>query len=82
MAKHPESSHAFEPKTRIIITKEQAKGISVGQGVNLSISGNVNGISQSFDDKDRFDLEIKGTKVSGIKSNSADKAVKDMSRKR
>ncbi len=83
MSKHPvESNHVFEPKTRVIITKEQAKGVSVGQGINISISGDVTGISESFDDKSKFDLEIKGTQVSGIKSNPADKAVKEMSKKR
>ena len=83
MPKHPESSHnIFEPKTRVILTQDQAKGISVGQGVNISLSGKVSGISEDFEDKSKFNLEIKGTKVSGIKGNSADKAAKEMSRKR
>ncbi len=81
MADHKES-HVFEPKTRVIITKEQAQGISVGQDVKITIGGSVSGISETFEDKNKFDLEIKKTQVSGIKSNLADKAVKEMSKKR
>jgi len=67
----------MEPKTCIPVTKEQAKQVSIGDRVEISVEGEVSGVHERYDGGG-YDLELKTPNVSGIKGNQADKAYKEM----
>lgn len=55
------------PPTCVRVTKEQAQGFTIGQKVNILVSGEVQAIRKRYGDpkeKNNYDLEIKDAKVS------------------
>ena len=78
--------------TRIMLNKEQASELSIGDKISITVSGVVTGISERMYDQPTadgekkpkkekekyFDLELKKTTISGIEGNSADKEYKKM----
>jgi hypothetical protein len=69
-----------KPRTTVTISKDQASSINVGQTVSLKVSGMVKGVREAYGDyrPKMYEVEIEDTKVSGIESNQADKALADL----
>jgi len=75
--------------TRLVITKEQASNVSIGDKVSVTVNGVVTGISENMsyamtpmdvnkkEEKKKepkyFDLELKKTEISGLGGNKAEK---------
>lgn len=59
------------------ISKDQAKQLSVGDKVEITVSGEVTGVQKMFDGNE-YDLHLENYTLSGLKGNSADKALKEM----
>ena len=68
----------FETKSELKFTKDQAGNVSVGDKISVMVSGEVIGIRQTFDDKNKFTVEIKNPQHSNIKTNSADRELKKL----
>jgi hypothetical protein len=70
----------YEPPTCIRVTKDLASQFKVGQSVSLTVSGEVKGVSESYGDDGKYEVQLKKTKCSGVRSaeNRADKAMKSM----
>lgn len=72
---------AYEPPTRIKVTKAQAGQVSVGDRIQVTIAGEVTGVTQcsSYGDTPKsYELELKKSKVSGLSYNKADRELRKM----
>jgi len=80
MKDHPivESPKMPPPTSRLVVTKDQASKLRVGESVSLTVSGKVQGITQCYDSNGKYEVIIESPKVGGYEDNEADKAVKDM----
>lgn len=66
------------PPISIPISKELAKGLSVGSKIKITIDSEIEGVQKLFDD-DKFRLELKSPAESiKVEMNKADKALKEI----
>lgn len=79
------ASFSEERLTNIKITKDQASKLSVGKDVDFGISGEVVSVGEirypDERDKGKFEVGLKKVSISGLEGNSADKALKKITRK-
>lgn len=68
----------YEPTSSIYLSKEDAAGLSIGENVSLSISGEVIGINKDYGDSKKYRVEIKKAKVTGVDANEADREYRKM----
>jgi len=86
MSTEPKISIPMETKkpdrmSTIQVSKEMAKKFSVGEKIKVTVSGEVKGIRECYDDKNLYDVDIRNPQTDGIESsdnNSADEAMKEM----
>lgn len=62
-----------KPTSRITISKEDAKNMTVGDRVSVKLSGEVKSLNRSYDDKEMYDVEIEDVSVSEIKDEKKKK---------
>lgn len=68
-----DSNDKPKPTSRITISKEDAKNMTVGDRVSVKLSGEVKSLNRSYDDKEMYDVEIEDVSVSEIKDEKKKK---------
>lgn len=69
----------YEPQTTILVTKDQAREVSVGDKVEITVSGQVvSAGEQQYSNRPTFEIRLKNVKVENIDGNGADKEIRSM----
>jgi len=57
----PKETKSPLPSSRIILNKQDAKALSVGESTKIAVNGKVTAIQECYDHKDMFEVTLEGT---------------------
>jgi uncharacterized protein YpbB len=77
-----EKAEPYDPGMCLRMTKDQASKLVIGEKVKASVTGVVKGVRECYDDKTKYDVDLKSASVSDVSTtNTADKTYKKLVQK-